>query len=191
MVVISIISVLASILLPAVGGLLEQARLASCQRRMGAYAMAFHSYRNDNQNKLPALFRTGEPGAPVGAATIWGAPDERLGSSNAGAAREVRAALGSNAMQNLWLIIDGAYMGGGEETFRCPGDSGFKGRTVPEGTGKFGWTDARNFSYGIQFPYAALGPPAPPDAEGGYPELPKDTRTWNFEIGRASGRERV
>jgi hypothetical protein len=185
MVVIAIIAALAAILLPVIGGLLESARTRACQRKMDTYSKAFYSYKSNSQNKLPALFRVGDPGMLLSGATIKGKPDDRLGSTDPAKAAELRQVLGSNAMQNVWLLLDGEYMGGGEDAFKCPGDGAWKPRNIPaaqEEDSKFGWTDPKNFSYGLHFPYEAQGAPGMPDATtGAYPDIkdmPKES--WNF-----------
>ncbi|KKL85228.1 hypothetical protein LCGC14_1956810, partial [marine sediment metagenome] len=61
-------------------------------------------------------------------------------------------ALTGSAMQNVWLLIaDGT----GEEAFHCPSDREWEKRSAEEGgtVRRYGWIDARNFSYGLHRPY--------------------------------------
>src|SRR5215470_8528043 len=54
LVVISIISILAAMLLPALVGAKERARRASCKSCMRQLIMAVHMYGDDNQEQVPS-----------------------------------------------------------------------------------------------------------------------------------------
>ena len=148
MVVISIIAALAALLLPVIAGLVESARARACTANLKAHGNAFFTYRNNNQNKFPSFFDIGDPGAALGAG--YGTNDAILDTKTAATLTAIQTALGSNAMQNMWLILDAGLIGGGDATYKCPNDKGWKSRT---NTTKYGWASANNYSYSIQFPY--------------------------------------
>jgi len=155
MVVIAIIAALAAILLPVIANLTELARYQACMKNLAEHGKSFHNYKTANQNKLPALVRGGNPGQKVDSTTCKGAVDDALSGPKRG---EIRTALGTNAMQGMWLIIEAGYMGGGERAYKCPGDKDWRSRSIPDAQktdSRFGWTSAFNYSYGIHFPYAA------------------------------------
>ena len=164
-------------------------RKTACLANLEAHGVAFAAYKEANRGKLPALYVGADPGAalraPVGTSggTSWGSPDSGFRSPADRAA--ALSATGSNAMQNMWLIIDGDYMGGGEAAYKCPDDRKWSPRA--HGSLKFGWTSPYNFSYSIQFPYAGSRQVAVTGSGPGRYELPgasakppKPDATWNW-----------
>jgi len=104
------------------------------------------------QEVFPLLYEWGDSGAAVSVKTqsddIWDA-----------------SALGTNAMQNVWLLIK---FGCTDKMFECPSDDDYQarddalpGNQTPE---EYGWLDKRNYSYGLHKPYSdtedATGPAA-------------------------------
>lgn len=160
MVVIAIIAALAALLLPVIADMIDNARARACTANLKSMGLGVFAYRDKNQSKVPSLVWGGDPGLALPAAV--GTPDAVLTTA-------LRASLGTNAMQNVWVLIDGGYVSGGDKAFRCPGDSKWAPRPAGSGTNKFGWTDMFQFSYGIHNPYgdneaSAMVAPAAPTA---------------------------
>ncbi|MCY2929140.1 MAG: hypothetical protein NTV86_06525 [Planctomycetota bacterium] len=182
-VLVVLLTAVAAIPVAAGMGLAASARARACTANLKAHANAFFSYRNDNQNKLPALYVGADPGAAVNAGTCWGDPDSGF-NDKADRAAALKA-MGSNAMQNVWLIIDGGYIGGGERAYKCPGDVKYSPR--PEDSKKYGWVSPNNFSYSIQFPYGGTSQEALAGSDpvsyvlpGESAKPPKPDATWNW-----------
>lgn len=149
MVVIAIIAALAALLLPVIANMIEAARMNACKANLKAHGNAFFSYRDKNQSKMPALY-VGSPGTTLlTQATSWGTPDQSF--NDVLTHQQLLDALKDNPMQNMWLILDGAYIGGGEAAYKCPNDQKYSPRSL--NSLKYGWTSPNNFSYSIQFPY--------------------------------------
>lgn len=156
MVVIAIIAALAALLLPVISDMIDNARARACTANLKSHGVAFFTYKQDNQGMLPVLFSHSAgtyktlayTDKVLAAGTASGTPDDKLVTTDA-----IRIAMGSNPMQNVWLVIDGGYVGGGEKAYRCPADGKYQAR-VSDATTKYGWTTAYQFSYSIAMPYA-------------------------------------
>jgi len=142
LVVIAIIALLIGILVPTLSKARELARQAGCQANLSAVGkgVGIYSAGSNDVFPFPLLMSQGDPNIAVGSAThnddIWNT-----------------TTLKANAMQNVWLLIK---EGNAQVAhFRCPSDSAAGGspREALTGVGKYGWTSANQFSYGIQFPY--------------------------------------
>lgn len=176
----------------------DSERIGQCQRQMSRLSVAMAQYKDANQERLPALFAAGDPGSPLGRATVWGGPEARLNTADPKILAQVQAALGTNATQNFWLLQDPNYCYG-PDAFHCPADGDWIPRTIPAGradNARFGWIDPRNVSYGLHFPYAGMtaGPALP------QPEHSKDgviladrnpRRAWTDPMKANSNHERV
>ncbi|MCY2929138.1 MAG: prepilin-type N-terminal cleavage/methylation domain-containing protein [Planctomycetota bacterium] len=188
MVVIAIIAALAALLLPVIANMIEDARMNACKANLKAHGTAFFSYKDKNQGKLPVLYVAGNPGQKLGSPvtgtnTSWGTADASFNDSNTTTHDEMLSALGTNAMQNMWLLIDGGFIGGGEQAYKCPNDQKWAARAV--GSLKFGWTSAYNFSYSIQFPYGGTTEIAAQSGTGKVlpgadSDPPSPDNTWNW-----------
>ena len=164
------LAVAAAIPAAAVGQFISSGRRAACQANLASHGVAFQAYKTEYQGKLPALVKGGDPGQPLGPATAVGGPDDTLRK------KEFLAALGTNAMQNVWLMIAGTYIGGGDAAYKCPADRDWRQRRAAPGRedkSKFGWTSPNEFSYGLHFPYAGTT-----QGKGGSPD--KFDATWNW-----------
>ena len=75
--------------------------------------------------------------------------DYVLGDRDAPANERTWEVLGDQAMQNVWLLIAEDIIVA--EIFQCPSDKDFQAR---DASARFGWTDPRQYSYGMQWPYA-------------------------------------
>lgn len=188
-VVTAILAAGAAIPVVARAQFIGSARTVACMANLQGHGVALGAYREANRGKLPALFVGADPGAPLrapgggGGGTSWGTPDSNF-ATPAGRA-EALEALGSNAMQNMWLVLDGSYMGGGEAAYKCPDDRAWVARAT--GSLKYGWTSPNNFSYSVQFPYAGMrqvpvsgSNPTQYELPGASGKPPKPDSTWNW-----------
>ena len=102
---------------------------AACVSNLRAIGGALAQYAALNGGKFPRVHSTGDPlAAPT-------------------AANSLRS-ISTNAMNQVWGLIDQRLL---EATaFKCPADEKWKARTASE---KYGWADASEFSYGIQYPF--------------------------------------
>ncbi len=132
LVVVAIISVLVAILVPVVTSGLDDTRTSVCATNLKTIGGAFRDYKTNKT--LPSFPRL----------AVNGDVDDGLLNSNTLDSTN----LGTNSMQNVWLLVDEAYVPA--TAFKCPGDGGYVTRTA--GT-KYGWTSTAEFSYGIQCPY--------------------------------------
>lgn len=88
----------------------------------------------DSNGGFPLLMAAGNPNAHVSQET---------------AANDVfDPTLGSNAMQNIWLMVRNGDIS--MDAFRCPVDKNLRKRTTWQ---KYGWTSPNEFSYGMHWPY--------------------------------------
>jgi hypothetical protein len=62
------------------------------------------------------------------------------------------ASLGEAPMQNVWIVIAKGYFS--EHAFHCPSDDQWLNRSSDM---KYGWTDYRQFSYGMHLPFDRVG----------------------------------
>jgi prepilin-type N-terminal cleavage/methylation domain-containing protein len=106
LVVIAIIAILAAMLLPALGGAKERARMAQCLNNQHQIGMAFQVYRDDSQTRFP-------PAGPVSFRSFQvggGDPDWTNPSVTAGTLAATN--------RPLWRYTTS------RELFRCPADRG-------------------------------------------------------------------
>lgn len=139
LVVIAILSVLVGILVPVVTFGIERARRAACGANLKIIGGAFSSY--DYSKRTPGFPRLATNGDVDDALRVT----NTLGVHPAYNTAE----LGTNTMQNVWLLIAEGYVPG--NGFHCPSDGGWIMRTSNT---KYGWASSSEFSYGMQNPYA-------------------------------------
>jgi len=142
-IVVGIVGGLGVNLLLLVGGLLPGMghpgrghRNARCQTNLHAIGKAIAVYWTTSEDHFPLLWNAGDPNAAL----------------DANGANDVWAIQSTNSMSNLWLLIKEGMISIG--TFHCPSDAGWMKRTE---TGRYGWTDLRQFSYGLHWPYGSDG----------------------------------
>ncbi len=140
LVVISILSVLVMILVPVVGIGMERARRAACQTNLKTIGGAFRDYEYSRGTGFPRLAVNGDVDGVLGVTD-----DLQVGTPPA----YNTAQLGTNTMQNVWLLIVAGYLPG--DAFHCRSDRSWKTRTSYT---KYGWESSNEFSYGMQNPYA-------------------------------------
>ena len=121
----------------------EPARRSVCLANLKSISMALDAYRADNHRHWPRLANWGDPVQPLGRSMQ---ADELWQSAEKGG-RPVEA-LGTAAMQNVWLLIAGDLIPA--DAFVCPSDAQFEERN--EAT-KYGWTRRCQLSYGLHYPY--------------------------------------
>jgi len=135
LVLIAIIAVLVTILIPLkTSGPHGDSRKSVCAVNLRTIVYSFHKYADDAAyGGFPRLAAKGDP-------------DDVLKDGNTLDA----ATLGTNTMQNVWMLIDAGYLP--LSAFMCPADGGYLDRTAIT---KYGWTSTAEFSYGMQNPYDA------------------------------------
>ncbi len=134
LVLIAIIAVFVIILVPAIASPISEARKAVCAVNLKTIARSFQQYTEDTTlGGFPRLAAKGNPNDVL----------KHGGTLDA-------ATLGTNAMQNVWLLIDEGYLP--TVAFKCPEDADHQRRM---GRTKYGWENYNQFSYGMQNPYDA------------------------------------
>jgi len=126
----------------------RDAKKAVCMANLRTTGMSFTGYAAANGGKFARVHTEGDPlAAPIA--------DNDLKS------------ISTNAMNQVWMLIDEGYLP--SMAFKCPADKRWTARTAAV---KYGWTDASEFSYGIQYPFdhdpagTAVNPACP--ASAGY-----------------------
>ena len=120
-----------------------------CMIKLRVIGKAFTEYATANSGKFPRVHSEGDPLAAL-------TEDNNLES------------ISTNAMNQVWPLIDEGYLPAA--AFRCPADK----RPVVSASPalRYGWVDASQFSYGIQYPFdhdpagKAVNPACP--ASAGY-----------------------
>lgn len=162
LVVIGIIGILVGILAPQLGKMMAKAKRTRCLTNLKAISTGMGAYKADNDDRMPVMRRKPASDAAVNAAPDAGAgADEEYASGDDTAddpattdvdetsTREDWVALGDQAMQNVWLMIMSGDLK--DNVFRCPADKDYSAR---QSDYNFGWNDPKQYSYGIQWPYA-------------------------------------
>ena len=120
---------------------LAAARLATCQANLKSLGIAMHTYRMDANDRMPVMRRQ---------ETVAGGANSTPTASNVTDFPPKWEALGDQAMQNVWLLMASDSVA--EGVFKCPGDKDWENRD--RDVARYGWTDPRQYSYGMQWPYA-------------------------------------
>ena len=151
LVVIGIISVLLTLLVPAIRMAQALARKDKCLANLRGIGQAMAVYGETAAGRHPMIDR--EATDPEAAIPMSGPTNRRFGEDG-----ETWASLGQNAMQNVWLLIQDDLVP--EQIFHCPADDTYASRAESAaGVGqtwpaKFGWYESANVSYGMHWPYA-------------------------------------
>ena len=139
LVVIGILSVLVAILVPVVIDRMKDTRRAACKANLKTLGGAFRDYEFSTSTPgFPRLATNGDVDGVLGVTNNLGSPPAHN-----------TAQLGTNTMQNVWLLIARGYVSG--NGFHCASDGGWETRTS---TARYGWENTNEFSYGMQNPYA-------------------------------------
>jgi hypothetical protein len=123
------------------------AKKAVCQSNLNAIgkALAMYSGISSGSAPFPLIVSVGLPNSTT------------LGQSNDSTKGPFDTALGTNGMQNFWLITaaNAATSSQGllaPSAFHCPSDGNWLARNS---TSQWGWVDMKNFSYGVTWCYDA------------------------------------
>jgi len=108
-----------------------------CMANLNAIGKAFAMYGAENDDKYPLLTDQGDATAAVGKHTVSDKLDD--------------GRLGTNAMQNVWVMMKEPCAYVPQTAFHCPSDRTWTERTA---SAKYGWTSDTEFSYGLHWPYA-------------------------------------
>ncbi len=157
MVVLGLITVLATILTPVLmgyGGLRDS---TVCQNNLGIIGRKYNDYANSAGlgDPFPRHIDDGD------------AHDTTATGLRAGSTLDDDpvTGIGMCGMQTVWVLIDRGDFA--DNAFKCPGDAGWTVRSSDAtGTKKYGWSSPTEFSYGIHYPYSGNGAvnPADPNA---------------------------
>ena len=156
---LSAISVLLSVLLPALNGARDLAKRGVCLKNLNMIGKGLALYDEPNGQVPLIQFRERVPNgvnvAPTPANTTDFDGDQWAN------------VMGDAPMQNVWLLIRVSLID--EDDFRCPGDGDYQSREVIDaGAAKYGWHSPYNYSYGMHWPYHedAAGKPNPAPLSG-------------------------
>lgn len=134
LVLIAIIAVFVPILVPAIASPRSEVHKTVCATKLGTIVDSFAKYKDDaTLGGFPRLAAKGNP-------------NDALKDGNT---LDV-ATLGTNTMQNVWMLIDEGYLP--SVAFKCPADADYEPKGAPT---KYGWENYSQFSYGMQNPYDA------------------------------------
>jgi len=152
LVVIGIIGILVTMLLPELQRIRLAAQFAACQANLKGIGTAMMAYQEqDKGNNMPVYKDAPDVDDDVNGAPT-GSVDNTLGDADADSEEELDwTIMGDQAMQNVWLLIAAKYLDD-EGIFHCIADRDWEPR--PDDANKYGWTEADQYSYGMQWPYA-------------------------------------
>jgi competence protein ComGC len=134
-----VLVLLVVIMLPILGSRGNGHQRSVCQTNLSAIikGVALYSSMSNDKYPFPLLAAKGDPMAKLDKSTCGNTSWD--------------PALGTNAMQNVWLLVEHNMIGVG--SFKCP----FDRRWTPWSAGakgyRFGWCSETEFSYGMHFPY--------------------------------------
>jgi prepilin-type N-terminal cleavage/methylation domain-containing protein len=149
LVVIAIIALLVSILVPTLGRARELARQAACQANLSAVGKSVIMYSALTNDAFPFPVHKALPASTAGAAGMPAVTN--LTNVEPPWTAAIGTTVGDCAMQCVWPMISQNLLG--TDAFHCPSDGGWAKRVAPNGE-KYGWNDAKQFSYGVTYPYA-------------------------------------
>jgi hypothetical protein len=124
-VVIAIIAILASLLLPALNGAKEQARLIKCLSNQRQIGLVFHTYRDDHDTRFPPLGN-----GPMGAGSF------ELGGGDPDRHKPEMSTLLAATNRPFWRYTPGP------ELYKCPADRGYDIRPTISHVSKSLYADA-------------------------------------------------
>jgi prepilin-type N-terminal cleavage/methylation domain-containing protein len=155
MVVITLITVLATILTPVLMGCGGLRDTTLCQNHLGVIGRKYNDYANGSgtlRDPFPRHIDYGD------------AHDITAGGLRVGSTLDDDpvTGIGTCGMQTVWVLIArGDFT---DNAFKCPGDAGWTARPSDvTGTNRYGWSAATEFSYGIHYPYSGNGADNPAD----------------------------
>ena len=164
LIVIGIIAVLTTILIPVITTSIADSHITVCATKLGTIVDAFAKYADDTSyGGFPRLATKGDPDDPIGAGTSTN--DLKVGDPLA----YNTAVLGTNTMQNVWLLIEAGYLPAA--AFQCPGDGDYLSKLTQT---RYGWDSWYQFSYGMQNPYDTADPGPTPENKA----VPVSTKTY-------------
>lgn len=133
-IVISLIVALVSLIVPVIRSSIGDSHKTVCATKLHTITDSFAKYEDTvERGAFPRLAAKGDP-------------DDLLKDGNT----LDTATLGTNTMQNVWVLIDTGFLPG--IAFQCPADAGYQPKSMMT---RYGWASYRQFSYGMQNPYNA------------------------------------
>ncbi len=157
LVVIAIIAVLVTILVPVVMNALTKSETTVCQNNLGVMGRKYNDWANDTDNDsrpFPRHYNDASASPPVDIPFANPNSNDTTDGglkTNGGSTLDVAGTgIGTCGMQTVWVMIADGFLP--DSAFKCPGDSGYVARSGPTLL-RYGWTDLRQFSYGIAYPY--------------------------------------
>ncbi len=133
---LGVLVLLAAVVAPGCQSNGSPRRRNACANNLSAIikGVALYSALTSDQHPFPLLVSKGDANAKCDFSTCGSDPRN--------------PALGTNAMQNVWLLVEQNMVG--EGSFHCPND---KRWTARYSGAKYGWGADTEFSYGMTFPY--------------------------------------
>ena len=157
-VLILVLAVLFPLVL-GIGRVREIRSRGTCVAHLNAIGKAIGLYMNENHDH-PPLVDVDAMYDPTDVAV----PSVRTQTDDAFNTGSWGPTLGTNPMQNVWLLIAEDILQ--EAHFRCPADTAYQARSdTVSHPANYGWVSPFNYSYGMHVPYASGENAAPLDSE--------------------------
>ena len=135
------------------------ARRATCVANLNAIGKAVGLYMSENHDQTPIM----DMDALYDPANV-AVPSAQTRTDDAFSTGSWETTLGTNPMQNVWLLIAENMLQ--EKHFFCRADKAYQARSATASDpANYGWVSPFNYSYGMHVPYASGDNAAPLNSE--------------------------
>jgi hypothetical protein len=128
--------------------LMKDYRGTRCATNLKAIGTGVVTYKAANKERAPVMRDRPTFDASVNVSPMSTTGCDEMYGMNEDGTTEDWSALGDNAMQNVWLMIESAVVK--ESAFQCPADADYQERPRDY---RFGWTSSYQYSYSMHWPY--------------------------------------